>query len=897
MTEIAWSLARSSSVSARTNMASERLPSAYAALEPDYEIVRELGRGGTALVYLARERATGEDVAIKVIRAKYIEDDEAMARFAREARFVAQLDHPNIVPVRAVVDLGSAGVALVMAHIVGRTLKQVIRDENPISADRVDAMMRQMASALGAAHAKGIVHRDVKPENIFIDAEGRALLADFGLARSMSGNETQLTMTGVAIGTPAYMAPEQIDGGQLDARGDIYSLGLVAWEMLTGHRPWEGESLYAILYHQKYEQLPDVRDIRSDVPDRLADAIAGSIEKDRESRWQDVDELEAALDGRLAARHTASRSSPSNDTIRFARPSSPAPISTISQADAHSAVLAGIAAELEAAEQVPSRPPAKRFVLAGGAVAALLVVGIVATALQGRSNDRGVPSPEVRMPTAASGDVGQPTTSGGSRADSMRASTTGGSSPTNAAGSAPPAQVPPANSSGTRDAAKPVTEPTATVKAVAPPAVPARSSAERVASSAGQPVRAGNNPKENNPNTKATSQARAEQPSATPAGTPSNVAPNPPAPAPVTPAPPTALRATIVAGGLHSCMVSADGHAYCWGGNDHGQLGNGAGTRATAPSLVGSDQRFIALAAGLSHSCGLTREGVAWCWGENDHGQLGDRSTTPRTVPIRVVDSRGFRSVVTGASHSCGLDGSGVAWCWGANSHGQLGDSTARDASAPVPVAGARRFTTIAAGWNFTCGLDPDGHAFCWGDDGAGELGDNATGTDRRLPSPVSGGLSFVSISAGNAHACAVTAQGDAYCWGQNTAGQLGDGTTSNHDTPTRVKSTARFTSITAGGVHTCAVVTGGDAYCWGKNTYVQLGDGGTTDHAQPTAVAGAHAFSSLRAFGSHTCGATVSGEAFCWGYNLDGQLGDGTRTHRTRPVYIEPPGGSNDDQ
>jgi alpha-tubulin suppressor-like RCC1 family protein len=111
-----------------------------------------------------------------------------------------------------------------------------------------------------------------------------------------------------------------------------------------------------------------------------------------------------------------------------------------------------------------------------------------------------------------------------------------------------------------------------------------------------------------------------------------------------------------------------------------------------------------------------------------------------------------------------------------------------------------------------------------------------------------------------------------------------------------RVKASTRFASITTGGVHTCAVTPDADAYCWGKNSYGQLGDGGTTDHPVPTRVSGAHAFATLRAFGSHTCGAAVTGEAFCWGYNLEGQLGDGSRTHRTRPVYIEPPSGGSDD-
>ncbi len=279
-------------------MTSERVSPGLSALEPSYEIIREIGHGGTSVVYLARERATDDEVAIKLIRSKYLGDEEAMGRFAREARFLERLVHPNIVRVRDVLELGDAGLAIVMAHVPGRTLKELIRESGRLDPDRAERFTRDIARALGAAHAMGIVHRDVKPENVFVDPEDRPLLADFGLARSMTG-DSQLTMAGVAIGTPAYMPPEQIEGASLDARGDIYSLGLVAWEMLTGHRPWEGESLYAILYRQRYEQLPDVRDLRDDVPDSLGDAIAVAIEKNPAMRWQSAAEMIEALDGAI----------------------------------------------------------------------------------------------------------------------------------------------------------------------------------------------------------------------------------------------------------------------------------------------------------------------------------------------------------------------------------------------------------------------------------------------------------------------------------------------------------------------------------------------------------------------------------------------------------------------
>jgi serine/threonine protein kinase/alpha-tubulin suppressor-like RCC1 family protein len=853
-------------------LSGERLPAALQALEPTYEIIRELGRGGTALVYLARDRATGQEVAVKIIRAKYVEDEEALARFAREARFVAQLDHPNVVPLHAVLDLGDAGIALVMAHVAGRTLKQLIHESGPLSPERAERVMREVALALEAAHAMGIVHRDVKPENIFIDHDGRALLADFGVARSMS-SETQLTMSGVAIGTPTYMAPEQIDGAELDGRGDVYSLGLVGWEMLMGRRPWDGESLYAVLYHQKHHELPDVRQSRPDVPDRLGDAIAGAIEKDREVRWQSARELIAALDGHATSRRVAPLPALGSETIRFVRPAAvdaaaPAVVATpaelqpepardpwAGQWPENSDVVATVPrldalAALQAEEMTDAAEPSRRRrMLAGGALAAVAALALVAATVHGRSER----TPAGRVVSTA--DV----------ADAVRPST--------------PAR-PVVAGQGVATGEVVAARPAQAVGSDSAVGVPIGGGAAGAGAAPVPPPRTSAPPPSPAPRTRAAAIPPVVAAAAPPAA--SSTAVSAPAPGPA------ASRVTIVAGGRHTCLLAGDGRAFCWGGNDRGQLGSGTTTRVATPAMVGANLRFTAVAPGLSHSCAIARGGTAWCWGENDHGQLGDGSTVARLTPTRVADGHLFlHRVAAGTAHSCALDLGGAAWCWGANAHGQLGDGGTTDRTSPVGVAGGNRFASIDAGWDFTCALDRAGRAECWGDNGSGQLGIGRLG-DRLAPVAVRGGLSFASISAGSAHACGITTGGETYCWGRNGNGQLGDGTTATRTTPVRVRSDARFVSVAAGAVHTCAITADGDAYCWGGNTYGQLGDGGTSDHLQPVRVAGGHAFASVRAFGAHTCGATVSGEAFCWGYNVDGQLGDGTRTHRTRPVYVE---------
>ena len=265
-------------------------------LADEYEIIDELGRGASAVVYRARDRALDRLVAIKVVRPHAVASgNDALERLAREARTIARLSHPNIVTLYAVRRLPSAGgLALVMQLVPGGTLKDTLVAQGALDPERVEAILRDVSSALAYANNRGIVHRDVKPENIFLDEEtGRALLADFGIAWSMD-QESRLTMTGAAIGTPTYMAPEQIDGASPDARSDLYSLGLVAWEMCTGRRPWDGESLFNVILKQKTEELPPIDVLRPGViPDRLQYIVERMLQKHPGARWAGAD---AALD-------------------------------------------------------------------------------------------------------------------------------------------------------------------------------------------------------------------------------------------------------------------------------------------------------------------------------------------------------------------------------------------------------------------------------------------------------------------------------------------------------------------------------------------------------------------------------------------------------------------------
>jgi len=260
-------------------------------LERDYIIKRELGRGGMGAVFLARHRTAGHDVAIKVISSKYIADADAMSRFEREARLMARIRHPNIVHQYELRRLHGGHVGLVMQYVRGESLITILRRRGKLRFDETVQILRDIGLALEHAHANGVIHRDVKPHNILIDADkGSALLSDFGIAKATQG-DAEVTATGMAIGTPAYMAPEQIDNAAVDGRADLYSLGVVGWEMLSGKRAWEGESLFGIIYKQKHQDLAPLTLLRPDTPQRLLLALEGALEKDPARRWASASEF------------------------------------------------------------------------------------------------------------------------------------------------------------------------------------------------------------------------------------------------------------------------------------------------------------------------------------------------------------------------------------------------------------------------------------------------------------------------------------------------------------------------------------------------------------------------------------------------------------------------------
>ncbi|WP_309669373.1 serine/threonine-protein kinase [Gemmatimonas sp.] len=268
------------------------------ALSATYELDQEIGRGGMGIVYRAKDKRLKRFVAIKLLPPELSFRRDIRTRFLREAETAAQLSHPNIVPIYSVDEVGNL-VFFVMACIDGDNLATKLQKRGPLPIDDVRRWLLEVADALAFAHARGVIHRDIKPDNILLDSiDGRALVTDFGIARaaSDSGETSRLTATGMAIGTPAYMSPEQASGDRdLDARSDLYSLGIVAYQMLAGEPPFTGGTTPALLVKHLAEVPVPVSLRRPDTPDDLSQIVMRLLEKSPEHRFQSAGEMVTAL--------------------------------------------------------------------------------------------------------------------------------------------------------------------------------------------------------------------------------------------------------------------------------------------------------------------------------------------------------------------------------------------------------------------------------------------------------------------------------------------------------------------------------------------------------------------------------------------------------------------------
>jgi len=358
--------------------------------------------------------------------------------------------------------------------------------------------------------------------------------------------------------------------------------------------------------------------------------------------------------------------------------------------------------------------------------------------------------------------------------------------------------------------------------------------------------------------------------------------------------------ARVDVGGTQTCAVTPAGAAYCWGWNFFGQLGDGTqGSESETfptPVAVLGGHHFERVSAGDFHSCALASGGDAYCWGNGTSGQLGTGALgTGSALPLPVEGGHSFTALEAGGDHTCALDAQGTAYCWGLGVFGQLGIGAPASVATPSPVAGGLTYSQIATGLYSTCALTAGGTAYCWGGNEFGEVGAGKIGDAymAQTPTKVATRHAFTTLDLRFSHACALTAAGQAFCWGRNDMGQLGDGSFAPRGRPTAVDTDLRFTAVAAGGHHSCALGADGRAYCWGNNEWGQLGDNTLTSRTSPAPVHGDVRFRSLEAGNNVTCGTTVAGDAYCWGSGHYGALGNGLQgwdTISAVPVRVAAP-------
>ncbi|MCL2174355.1 IPT/TIG domain-containing protein, partial [Candidatus Saccharibacteria bacterium] len=373
----------------------------------------------------------------------------------------------------------------------------------------------------------------------------------------------------------------------------------------------------------------------------------------------------------------------------------------------------------------------------------------------------------------------------------------------------------------------------------------------------------------------------------------------------------------VSVGGQHTCAIASNDQAYCWGQNNSGQLGDTTHTSSFTPVAVDTSGALSGLtikeiSVGDNFSCAIASDGWVYCWGYNNDGRLGDNSIAERTTPTAiysagVLGGLTIKHIDAGYSHTCVVASNDQAYCWGSNSQGELGDNTYANKAFPVAVVATGALSglgvkEVSAGYWYTCAIASNDRAYCWGQNSGGKLGNNSTAISN-VPVAVFQGampsLVVKQISTGQYHTCVIASNDQAYCWGQNTNGQVGDNTSgTNRLIPTVVYTAGvlnglSIKQITAGQTHTCAIASNDRAYCWGQNTYGQLGNNSNVQSIFPVAVYTSGSLSGLgvkqiSANYQYTCAVASDSWVYCWGMNSVGQLGDNTNASRSVPTAVD---------
>jgi predicted Ser/Thr protein kinase len=404
-------------------------------LANDYEVEKELGRGGMAVVYKAREIELRRLVALKVLPPGMGSPDMA-ERFRREARLAAALDHPNIIPIHRV-GQAAGTYFFAMKFVEGRAVDAIVEQQGALPVPVVLQILRAAASALAFAHERQIVHRDIKGANIMVDRDGRVLVADFGIARA--AEEKTLTASGAVIGTPHFMSPEQCSGQKVGPQSDQYSLGVLAFQMLTGQVPFDADSVITIIQHHYFTPVPDIRAVREGVPEELLAVVYRALAKDASQRYGATREMVNALEAVPCA---AEERAQSEDALRQlargevipkirtaslpplsdARTMGAAALAVLSSTIAGGGTVAPAAATALAAKAAIPKKRSRRSLFAAGAVV-VLVAGATGTWLLLRSSGSApglpaVPAADTQKVAVQTATRPDSTAAAGARADS-----------------------------------------------------------------------------------------------------------------------------------------------------------------------------------------------------------------------------------------------------------------------------------------------------------------------------------------------------------------------------------------------------------------------------------------------------------------------------------------------